>query len=518
MRTFPGYVPAVGEKDPDKISRSVRNLYENIPVVLMSNFVTVKDYGALGDGATDDTAAFNAALAANQTVYVPAGDYRVSSSILLDRSDANFLIGAGEDATTITCTSTTESGIAVGSPPPAVWGVRNLTITRNATPTSTAHGIYAYAENGRAIIEDVLVNDQYHGIVLGTANFGRVQRVITHNNLGHGLYLVNTATSAVLQWEIIDLLTLSNDGTGLRVETVAGMASCTLGNWERIHTFGNSGYGVGVIGRADCPLFNIRWVGGFIGADGLHTIYLDTHAPDHGAHVLTNIHVELGGTVATGSAGTTPATDSGNGIHITANNGYVSIGDFWINGSSDIGVLSYADQTVLNNGIVQNCGQALNANVRVGIWIVQGGGQITNVSSFNSSGNTSQQVGLQLDTNSDGVLVDNVDLSFADGNTVTNLSYLSTGTENEIGFVKGNNLRGAAAITPGASPYTYTAGPMAETVYLAASTSITALTQGGVSVLPAATAANVNFTLELGPNEAAVITYTGTLTAKKMLH
>lgn len=32
--TIPGYVPPIGEKDPEKISRSLRNLYENIPGLL----------------------------------------------------------------------------------------------------------------------------------------------------------------------------------------------------------------------------------------------------------------------------------------------------------------------------------------------------------------------------------------------------------------------------------------------------------------------------------------------------
>jgi hypothetical protein len=45
--------------------------------------VSVKDFGAVGDGITDDTAAINAALvaAAGSTVYVPAGTYVVTSTL-----------------------------------------------------------------------------------------------------------------------------------------------------------------------------------------------------------------------------------------------------------------------------------------------------------------------------------------------------------------------------------------------------------------------------------------------------
>jgi hypothetical protein len=80
----------------------------------------------------------------------------------------------------------------------------------------------------------------------------------------------------------------------------------------------------------------------------------------------------------------------------------------------------------------------------------------------------------------------------------------------------GYNPVGASTISTGGSPYTYTAGASPETVYLAATT-ITNVTQGGNSILPAALGAT-DFTLQLGPYDAAIITYTGTLVAKKMVH
>lgn len=46
--------------------------------------ISVKYYGAKGDGSTDDTAAFQAAIATNQAIYVPAGTYKVSSPLILN--------------------------------------------------------------------------------------------------------------------------------------------------------------------------------------------------------------------------------------------------------------------------------------------------------------------------------------------------------------------------------------------------------------------------------------------------
>jgi hypothetical protein len=56
-------------------------------------FVSVKDFGAVGDGVVDDTAAINAALDASTNVYLPPGTYLHSSDILV-KTETTFY-GAG---------------------------------------------------------------------------------------------------------------------------------------------------------------------------------------------------------------------------------------------------------------------------------------------------------------------------------------------------------------------------------------------------------------------------------------
>lgn len=43
--------------------------------------VSLKDYGAVGDGVTDDTDAVNAAFASGESIYIPPGDYRCANFI-----------------------------------------------------------------------------------------------------------------------------------------------------------------------------------------------------------------------------------------------------------------------------------------------------------------------------------------------------------------------------------------------------------------------------------------------------
>lgn len=57
--------------------------------------VNVKDYGAVGDGTTDDSPAFTAALAIGKDVLVPSGDFRVQNLVI---PDGQTLFGHGNSS------------------------------------------------------------------------------------------------------------------------------------------------------------------------------------------------------------------------------------------------------------------------------------------------------------------------------------------------------------------------------------------------------------------------------------
>jgi len=70
----------------------------------LQDFVSVKDFGAVGDGVTDDTAAFNAAWAASnpQAVYVPAASYAITGTVTGKFFSFGVATVVGGTVTTIT--------------------------------------------------------------------------------------------------------------------------------------------------------------------------------------------------------------------------------------------------------------------------------------------------------------------------------------------------------------------------------------------------------------------------------
>jgi hypothetical protein len=98
----------------------------------------------------------------------------------------------------------------------------------------------------------------------------------------------------------------------------------------------------------------------------------------------------------------------------------------------------------------------------------------------------------------------------------TKVTNSATGTHNVIHDNIGYNPVGVAAITVGASPFTYTAGPSPETIYVNA---------GTVGLIETATAGSfvgvlqsTNHAIYLGPNEQLRVTYTAAPSMVKSIH
>jgi hypothetical protein len=105
----------------------------------LSDIVSVKDFGATGNGTADDTnaeiAAINAVCAAGGgEVYYPAGQYLTDQGSITNFCNGLYLVGAGPGATVITTNSTT--GVMFPFQTLTGVGIENLTISYNNTSTA----------------------------------------------------------------------------------------------------------------------------------------------------------------------------------------------------------------------------------------------------------------------------------------------------------------------------------------------------------------------------------------------
>ncbi len=110
--------------------------------------VSVKDFGATGDGVTDDTAAIQAAVDSNRAVYVPYGDYLISSAIVLSKGYSALIGDARMPMFKITAANGAAIRItAIGSTLNEFTQIENLKLwcidkpTFSATPSATNCGL-----------------------------------------------------------------------------------------------------------------------------------------------------------------------------------------------------------------------------------------------------------------------------------------------------------------------------------------------------------------------------------------
>ncbi|MDR9414799.1 MAG: glycosyl hydrolase family 28-related protein [Gracilimonas sp.] len=98
----------------DQVPQKLDKVIPDLPP--MDTWVNVKDFGALGDGKTDDTQAIKEALAKHKNVYLPTGWYRITETLKLNKGNA--LIGLHPYATQVLLDESEHDFSGFGSPVP----------------------------------------------------------------------------------------------------------------------------------------------------------------------------------------------------------------------------------------------------------------------------------------------------------------------------------------------------------------------------------------------------------------
>ena len=127
--------------------------------------VSVKDFGAAGDGVTDDTAAIQAALLAGKIITFPAGTYLINDALSLN---THTLIGENNIRTIIKQTTDNKPILQVTGIGGSVRGF-HLTYTNNQTYTNSSSKAIEFVA-GSTIFQsfrDIFIDNAAFGIYMG---------------------------------------------------------------------------------------------------------------------------------------------------------------------------------------------------------------------------------------------------------------------------------------------------------------------------------------------------------------
>jgi hypothetical protein len=198
----------------------------------LAETISVKDFGAIGDGIADDTAAIQAALNLNQTVYTPiffpAGTYKVTSALTFTATGANpnfvqSLSLFGEASTNIT----------------------NPTVLPNSGSTKivttiTSGNLFTFTNSTLAGLTNVSIsNIQFVGSDTGTTS---------PNTTGNGLVFATTTSTGHLL-RINNVCVSQFGGTGVKLDYVENSLINAL-------TANYCGTGVQLVGPTNANVFN----------------------------------------------------------------------------------------------------------------------------------------------------------------------------------------------------------------------------------------------------------------------
>lgn len=451
--------------------------------------ISVLDFtGVDPTGVSDSRAGIVAAVAAasalNKALYFPAGNYLVSAAITPAASSR--WIGESKVTTKLIITSATADLLTVSS---GNFSIDGFTFDANVTRTN---GNYINISSSGISITNFVMNNTFQGIWQST---GGISTIYVANGT------ITTASTSSIGIRL-------GGGVAVEYENVIVV-------WNNVnHPFAC----LYIDNGGDYSFSNMQLLAGSVGCNiapgaGQSVVYarfsrcwFDTSAT-HGLSITPT------------STGTVGACDFVQCWFSTSGNRGVSIVP---GASASVSNINFADCFMFANvSAAAFINTAQSTDVKFSNCSISGGGAATGISVAGSASRVRVESctiagllnGILSDGTPTGAMI--YDNSFVSCTNAINGAFV-TGSriERNVGY----NPVGAAAITTAASPYTYTAGSSPETVYTSASTSITAITQGGVSILPAALGANVPMSIELDPNAAVVITYTGTLTAKKMVH
>jgi len=441
--------------------------------------ISITDFGGVGDGKTDNLAAYLRAVAflsgTGGSIFFPPGTYLFSANAPFNYPTGTFsvsIVGSGADSTVLFWPNAsggltfTLSGIG------SSIHVRDLTLTTGATNGGNALLIQSsFADANPAL---TAISDIYRVTIRGSdayavfANYWTIGVNVTNVS---NIQIENLTALGPATPNGTGITLIGNPG-GATYGVVYNIAKSTFNNLTGIQ-YGSYIQGVTV---DQCNFTsNNGTCNGIFGPGGQTGQLLQLNVTNCQFNVPTNAIV-LGTVVG-------DVLIANNLVISRANSNAFNLGPvtfFTITGN----VIQSSDPTTTNGIVIGGTG---------------GIGTISDnlVDAFNT--------GIWLQANAPNVSVTGNLLA---GNT-TALLNSSNAVSNYIANNPGYNPVGVTTNTMGTSPFTYAAGSSPETHYVRSAGTISSITIGGQTIATAALA-NDPITIQLGPNESYITTWATT--------
>lgn len=228
----------------------------------LAQYVSVKDFGAVGDGVTDDTSAIQAAIDIGSSVFFPEGTYKTTATLTITNS-STVLHGSGKETTIIKPVGASITGITASSK--NNLAIENLKIDM-AGSTGTADGISWTNVSKSRICMVTVINATRAGLRLVSTGYGNTIDTCTFDSNLYGLDVQGAASNNLITTLLCNSMwTQSNTSHGINLKNAAHLT------FNNCVTEFNGGSGL----KLESYIDNLIWNGGTSEANTRYAIEND---------------------------------------------------------------------------------------------------------------------------------------------------------------------------------------------------------------------------------------------------